>query len=421
MTRYEPINLHLELILPNNEKKYLDLYGYVVSYLYSTRFSDNRWKELHKTGKNSRKRLYIPLNSKVLRRIIGTRHATRILQNLVRWKIIQCNNHYVPGKKSIGYRLTPTYSDEDFKGYAYSPRFAEKVKRVSREEMRKRLSPLQLEIATQIEREFYLDTEFARFILNSLEVDPLTRNRMKLMMDRLSQCDFGHSSSKETKRYFNLLMNLKRELREAIVYKKGKTLDEVDIANSQPYFLTFLISALQTDREDIGSLIQDVGLDKEQFRSFIGDNSFGDFNDLTINGWLYDFLCKETGLMREEVKEETLRTFFKRLNYRTEFENQFDRLFPSVHKVLTAIKRMRGYNRCAILLQRLESHVVLERLGARLLSEGIPFVPIHDSVIVPHEDAPYVKRILENICEELCGFRPTVKIKPNHQQRRIAI
>jgi len=267
-----------------------------------------------------------------------------------------------------------------------------------------------------------LDADFALGLLRGLTIDPFTNIRMKLMVARLSDYDFGHSSSGKTKRYFNLLMNLKKELREAIVCKRGKTLAEVDIANSQPYFLTFLISALQADRGDIGSLIAEVGLDKEQIQSFIANNSFDKLNDLTINGGLYDFLCEETGLTKGEVKEETLRTFFKRFTYRTEFEEQFDRLFPSVHRLLTAIKKMYGYNRCAILLQRLESHVVLERLGAKLLSENIPFVPVHDSVIVPTEDANYVKLTLETICEEFCGFRPTVRIKPNHQQlRRVAI
>jgi hypothetical protein len=55
-------------------------------------------------GKKIRKRFFTPLSSKLLQRILGTRHARRILDNLMEWKVIESDNQYVSHEKSKSQR-----------------------------------------------------------------------------------------------------------------------------------------------------------------------------------------------------------------------------------------------------------------------------------------------------------------------------
>ena len=409
--RYEPVNLNLESVLPSSEKKHIDRYGYIISHLYEKRFLDNRWKELKRRSKRARKKQFVPLNAVIMRRILDKRHSKRILRNLCEWGVIEADNQYVVGKKSRSYRLTAEFADSDFRAVDYGRKFSAHLHRLLSEEKRKELSSLHKDIEDQIEANFAVDMGLAGRILKTLQLNKPTEVRTKLALDRMSRGDFGHTVSGKSGRYFNHLTNLKKELRQAILCRDGSRLVEVDIVNSQPFFLTFFLECIKRNVVEVSKIAEDWKVDTQSLSQVSSDKEFHRFKELTASGRLYDYVCKKTGLKRGVVKEEMFKTLFKPMYYTTEFEGTFQRLFPKVFEVVKTLKPKGAHNTLAILLQRMESMVVIDTLCDLMVVEGLPFIPIHDGVLVPKRAATSVAKVIRDVSYYYSRLKPTVKIK----------
>ena len=391
-TRYEPVSLDLVSILPDSEKKHLDRYGYVISHLYEVRFLDNRWKELKRRSKKARKKQFTQLNAVILRRILDKRHSRRILRNLCDWDILEANNQYIVGKKSRSYRLTAKYADSEFRSVDYGRKFSDRLDRFESEGRATHLPSLHKEIAEQIERNF-------------------TAIRAKLALDRMKKGDFGHSVSGKTGRYFNHLINLKRELRQAIVCKDGSKLVDVDIANSQPFFLSVFLACIEREVADVMKVAEELKVDIRSLPKVSTEKEFKHFTQLTGSGTFYDYFCRKTGLTRGVVKDKMIQTFFKPMHYTTPFEEEFRKLFPKIIEVFKLLKPKGAHNKLALLLQRIESLVVIETLCDLMIVEEIPFIPIHDGVLVPRRYAAGVARVIRDTSYYYSRLKPSVRIK----------
>ena len=126
---------------------------------------------------------------------------------------------------------------------------------------------------------------------------------------------------------------------------------------------------------------------------------------------MYDYFCTKTGLTREVVKDKMIQTFFKPMHYTTHFEEEFRKLFPKTIEVFKLLKPKRAHNKLALLLQRIESLVVIETLCDLMVVEEVPFIPIHDGVLVPRRAAAGVARVLRDTSYYYSRLKPTVRIK----------
>jgi hypothetical protein len=409
--RYEPLNLDLASFLSGSEKKHLDRYGYVIDHLYQSRFLDNGYKHLKEFSKAYRKKRFIPLNAVLLRKILHKDHSKRILSNLIEWGIIETDNQYIPGQKSRSYCLTSKYVNSTFRAVPYSKKFSDRLDKLQEDIQRTRLSSLHRDIAVQLEKNFTIDMGVARRLLKTLHLDKFTDIRTRLGLDRMQDGDFGHKVSPNSARYFNHLVNMKRELRQAVVCKTGEELLEVDIANSQPFFLSFFIAGLIRNTEDIINVARGFKIDVISLQILISGKEYKRFEKMTVSGHLYDYFSKKEQMERDVVKDMMFQTFFKRMNYTIPFEENFKKLFPKVYEVIVFLKPINKHNRLALLLQRLESMVVIETLCDLMVAEEIPFIPIHDSVIVPRSRAQEVAKAFQSTSYYYSRLKPTVRIK----------
>jgi hypothetical protein len=75
------------------------------------------------------------------------------------------------------------------------------------------------------------------------------------------------------------------------------------------------------------------------------------------------------------------------------------------------------YNLLSILLQNIESFVILDNVAQRILTElsGIPFITKHDSLlpagILASDQPEKVKEIMLSTIKEITGLTPQVRIK----------
>jgi hypothetical protein len=122
------------------------------------------------------------------------------------------------------------------------------------------------------------------------------------------------------------------------------------------------------------------------------DTGYSHYKQLATTGRLYEHLMDKTGLSRADVKVGLLRDVFgKRGRYPSRVEDAFRQSFPGVHAF---VRRFNRDDHGALLkeLQRVESDLVIRRVGGRLSRSGCgPCVSLHDSVFCRRDELPAVE------------------------------
>jgi len=206
----------------------------------------------------------------------------------------------------------------------------------------------------------------------------------------------------------------------------GNSLRELDICNSQLFFA----AALLNPTPEIIHLMNRILV--HSFTILVKSLQLSQCKDvklytsLVTSGKFYDFMMekfKEHEIYfkdRKGLKEQLFIVFFGKSNAAkyNPAAKLFKFIFPNVQILFDAIKKDE-HNLLAILLQKIESYTILERVSKMILSElpGLPFITRHDSLlpsgIMVCNDADKVKEIMLKTIQEVTGLIPTVRIKTN--------
>jgi hypothetical protein len=145
---------------------------------------------------------------------------------------------------------------------------------------------------------------------------------------------------------------------------------------------------------------------------------------LVVSGLFYDFLMnkfKENSLWfidRKDFKEKLFAVYFDK-NSAAVYSRAvrlFETIFPSVWLLFKYIKKP-NHNRLAIILQKMESHTMLNHVAFRIMFDfpDIPFLTKHDSILLPanltEETFGQIQILIEDTVENVIGYRPTLKVK----------
>lgn len=95
-----------------------------------------------------------------------------------------------------------------------------------------------------------------------------------------------------------------------------------------------------------------------------------------------------------------------------EYKAIFKSIFPTVFEILSLIKKDK-HNTLAILLQSIESKIVLENAYVKIMNvlPNAPLFSIHDSLITTENYVASVKAILEEELTNATGYSPHLKIE----------
>lgn len=200
----------------------------------------------------------------------------------------------------------------------------------------------------------------------------------------------------------------------------GTHFKELDIVNSQPFFSSGLFNpTIEIQKFMSSSLIM---LAKSLYTS--NKEDINEYVSLVTSGHIYDFLMnkfKENSLRfidRKDFKEMLFAVYFdkNRAAVYSRAVRLFETTFPNVWLLFKHIKKYH-YNRLAILLQKIESHTMLNHVASRIVDEfpGIPFLTKHDSILVPvnlaEDTFEQIQMLIENTVENVIGYRPKLKVK----------
>jgi hypothetical protein len=314
----------------------------------------------------------------------------QVRSSLIESGAIVCDNRYIEGEKSLGYKLGPEWSDmRQHKVAILNRKLANKI-RANRQDWSKTPEGVHRHLLNCL-RCVEIDYPAALDMLLGSDFEPSDETAIQLIRDReffFHVCDYG--------RVHTNLTNLKSSMRPFLSYR-GMPLVNLDIRNSQP--LIFSILLMQHYGADL-AMPPDV-------RRYV---------ELCQAGEFYDYLMAEGGIAAER-RQAFKRRFFGHVFFcknwpETDAAKLFGQLFPNVYALVREQKE-RDYKALAKNLQRAESDLVVGGVAVRCMHE-LPrtFIStIHDSILTTLDQADLVLAIMQQEFGRV-GLRPTIRVEP---------
>lgn len=308
--------------------------------------------------------------------------------------------------------------------------------------------------------------EFYKMKMSDLTPDPLPKGRteeevkarinlrVNSMVDTFKKVDTGYWGLKKTgqdRRLHSVVSNTKKELRSLYLYD-GQPMVSIDIKASQPFLLTLLLNPTSWGEKNIVSQVFPEILSKitktklkhlnnallmfgtfseTLYQQGFQGNGFQDFN------WEDDFyhylvdkakMEGDTSVFpdRATVKRKMMMILFDDGAY---MENDpgflsFSKWFPKEATLISMIKKFsreaklkepneEGLNFLPILLQRIESQLILEKACKRVTEElpDAPIIPVHDCVMTTEDYSKQVAEVIKKVLQEETGLIPGIKIE----------
>jgi hypothetical protein len=244
-------------------------------------------------------------------------------------------------------------------------------------------------------------------------------------LDKIHYKQFYIKRDDKGRRIYTNLTGLKKELRQFLNYD-GERLVELDIANSQPYFLNMLLSdnfftELNTDFFPFFKVIN-INSKKCMELAGVKSEDIDLYRRETSNGNFYSFLNKpferalNKPLSEKEVKGIVFEIFFSRNNYNSKelklCKVAFAEIFPTLNNLMFEIKKVK-HNSFAILMQKIEAHIMLNIIATKIIDQhpNTPIFTIHDSIMCMEKDKMFIKQILIKEIESFTNIEVTIRDK----------
>ena len=221
---YIPANFDPMAVLPADLAQYADCARYFLHRIIWARVQRNITPE----G-------YVPIKWDYFRKVIPDRVLSRIRTVLLSHNVIACDNYYIEGNKSYGYRLCPPYSEAGIvRTTVQHTRTAARIKENRTTERRKITLDIHKYLRSQLQR-LEIDLPYAMHILNGHPHHEIVKIPALQIASRefsCSVCRYG--------RFHSDLTRCAKSIRPAL-HVAGQSLVCLDIKNSQPLFLALVV------------------------------------------------------------------------------------------------------------------------------------------------------------------------------------
>lgn len=444
--KYLPENLDIDEFIKNHPTEKIKGFHkeklvYLLSLIYEIPSNNKDILDKMKDG-------YVPLYSKLMQNKIL--NYNEYLGYCVENKLLETDNHYIPEEKSRGYRFFKEYQS-----------VTKKVV-IKKNSLRKRSMKDVIKELMDKEKYRYLSKwynsnltidceaayEYNEDLLNNSKDNPETAlikyNSNKLSINKIDSQDYLFKVDSNVFRLHTNLVGIKSEFRNYVTYN-GKEIVNIDISNSQPYLSTVLLTEQFYEKSETKTslnLFTTPNLTKQTNKStttlltnlsniimLLKTSEWSDKEDIKLyvshveNGTLYDYFQDDFSSNvdpgyalknRKEIKSDVFQVLYgdNRSIGKSKTMKQFKHLFPSVYELFSGIKKGNRAN-LPILLQRIESHLILNVICKRIAKEypKVPIFTIHDSIATTKENESIIQSIMEEELTKAIGIRPHIKIE----------
>jgi hypothetical protein len=279
-----------------------------------------------------------------------------------------------------------------------------------------------------------IDPDYSRFLEENYNTETDQYNIIKASAQRIENRDIFYSIDTTSGRFHSNITNMSKDLRPYLRIK-GEPLVNLDVKNSQLYLSTIILTnpgkvSWMTENPAFALLLQTLKISLNQ--------DVKEFVRISVLGEIYEYLMNEFSkeglqLTRSETKRQVLRILFARNRMPKDELNRkcrqiFIKSFPTVHKIFSKVRghekgdKFNNYKRFAILLQRIESYLMLDVILKRIYKE-LPdtiAITIHDSIMtgILTNNVEAVRKIMADELTFFVGFRPQIKIEGVKEEKR---
>lgn len=367
-----------------------------------------------------------PLSMAYINRIVP--QGQFYMTGLIELDIIDRFGQYIPGEACYQYDFATAYKSKYISLPLDNAKLILRIETVWKE--------LQKEASrtiwghseqTRYLRQLTIEPEALQFIETNYTADTHKFNCAEASVTRILNGDIFYSIDTTSKRFHSNVTNLDKDLRQYLRIN-GERLVNADIKNSQPYLSTIILTnpgkvSWMTENPAFALLLQTLKVSTNQ--------DVKNYISLVISGQLYEFLMDEfrkerMNLSRYETKKQVLRILFASNRMPKEEVNRkcrqiFVSDFPTVHRIFSKVRghdkgnKFQNFKRFSILLQRIESYLMLDVILKRIYKElpKVIAITIHDSVMtgILTNDVEAVRKIITEELTIFVGFPPKIEME----------
>jgi hypothetical protein len=176
---------------------------------------------------------------------------------------------------------------------------------------------------------------------------------------------------------------LKKEIRQSFIKIDNQEIIEIDIKNSQPFFLALLLR-------------DELNIEDDEVKNYVW---------LVKEGLFYDYIMdKFKNLTRGEVKLLTYKVLFGHNGINSTENKIFKSVFPKIYDYIIDYKHVNNdYRFLAHTLQKMESDFIFGKVIKDIYEsiEGIRLFTVHDSILFPRKYEKEVNKIFTKHLKEL--------------------
>lgn len=371
---------------------------------------------------------YITINMQMFKSVTVS-NIDKYIKILVNGYFLDVNISYLKGKQSKGYKLKEKYlvinEMTEIKVMPKTNLYKKMQKRIVNKKAHYSRMPNYLQ---EMKKEFFaLEFDYKKAFQFISENKEYYNNALihytaiQNLKDKRRRYFFV---SKSNNRLNTNLTSLWKELRQ---FFKGDYVS-IDLANSQPFFLSILINTINNYKTIHSTGIMYDMLLNKSFKTFgiISLKRISKINqkqkksnlvnlslliEKTKKGLFYEYLqevIKDKN--RDEIKKITFEIYYSKNTSYIKNKLIFKKAFPYILEV-TEILKAKNYKALSIFMQQIESYIFIDCIAKRLVEAEIIPLTIHDSIIIKKEHQKKALEIMEQVFSEQIGIIPTFKIE----------
>lgn len=372
-----------------------------------------------------------PLKMNYIKRLVP--QGDKYLTALIDLDIIERSGYYTPGQVAYKYKFSAWYDSRYITSSLNNPKLIRRIE-AAHEAFNKDAAKSVRGHSEQVKylKQLSIDPGYMKFINENYTTDTEAYNRVLASATRIINGDIFYSIDNTSGRFHSNATNCPKGFRPYLRVK-GEPLVNIDVKNCQPYLSTIILTnpvkaSGYAESPAFAMVLQTLKVSHQQ--------DVKNYISLVINGTFYEYLMSEFAseglhLDRSETKRQVLRILFARNRSPKDETNRkarniFKSRFPTVHKIFSKVRgsdkgdKFTNFKRFAILLQRMESYLMLDVVLKRIYRElpDVVAITIHDSIMtgVMTNNVEAVRNILIEEMTNFVGFRPNVTIEGNYER-----
>jgi hypothetical protein len=341
---------------------------------------------------------YVPIHSETMKRILsaeGWCGARQVLRP--EWEV---NHSYLVDTYSKGYRWNERWRKRECVEHILEcPRFAKKIA-AHHQQMIMSMSPVAVGVHEVMKLVTCTIDDPDEFIRN-LPAKPGShethrRAVYRASIQKIADQAYVISNPGKSGRMYHTLAQTPRSVRANLTIDGEKAV-EVDLHNSQPYFMATIFPELGSLAASVsaGRFYEDINANLESPMNIQKKDERSNFKAACL-------------IVMYSKPKDRLRWCHVVASLPAQIERSMDQCFPGLPDRIRQYAATHGPTALAIAMQQRESGVFIRSALPKLQAMGIPTIPIHDGYLCRASDRESVKRLLEEELFDATRLKPCI-------------